>query len=366
VKILHLLKHSVDGNGGVHVAVDLACAQADAGHEVTIASSGGRYDPLLRSRGVEVVAVPRAEGPVVTVGVATALVRLGLRLRPDVVHAHMMSSAVLGFGVAKLVRAPLVTTVHNSFDRHSGLMRLGSVVVAVSEAERALLLSRGYRAGKVVTVLNGASGSPRESLEGVHLGPLARPSVTVLSGMHPRKAVHDVIDAFAEVLPEFPHWHLNLVGDGPDRERLEATVAERGLDGSVRFLGSTLTPRPLLEDSEIFATATLADPCPLTVTEARGAGCAVVGTAVGGIPELLEHGRAGQLVPPSAPSAMALVLRSLMGDPDVLATWRARAREGAAYFTVDRVAEDYLRVYEAARGVAPPDGDAARSRRSDS
>ncbi|WP_405421718.1 glycosyltransferase family 4 protein [Pseudonocardia alni] len=343
---MHLLKHSVNGNGGVHVAVDLACAQAEAGHDVVLASAGGPYDDLLAAHGVRVEFLPRAEGAADTLRGGRLLLAAAQRFRPDVLHAHMMSSAVLGFGVSKIVRAPMVTTVHNSFDRHSVLMRLGRRVVAVSDAERELLISKGFRPAKVVTVLNGPDGSPREAMAGEDLGPLHTPAVMTLSGLHPRKAVGDVITAFARVLPEFPDWHLNIVGWGPQRDELMAQVDAEELGGSVHFLGSTLTPRPLLEQAEIFATGTLADPCPLTVGEARGAGCAIVATAVGGIPELLEGGRAGLLVPPQDPAAMAAAFRELMDDDAVRKDWRDRSLDGAEYFTVARASADYLRVYE--------------------
>ena len=347
VRIMHLLKHSVRGNGHVHVAVDLACRQADEGHTVVFGSAGGTFDDLLTRHGVEVATLPPAEGVQGAARSGAALLALARRTRPDVIHAHMMTSAVLGFGVSKLLRIPMLTTMHNSFEKHSVLMRLGKVVVAVSEAERSLLLSRGYRPSKVVTVLNGADGSPREEEgEAEQLPPLARPCVMTLSGLHRRKAVGDVITAFARLVGEFPDWHLNVVGWGADRERLEALVVDLGLEESVHFLGSALRPRPLLEQADIFATASLADPCPLTVAEARAAGCAVVGTAVGGIPELLGQGEAGQLVPPSDPPAMAAALRRLMVDPEVLADWQSRAREGAEYFRVERMAADYERVYE--------------------
>lgn len=354
MRIMHLLKHGVRGNGHVHVAVDLACAQADAGHQVSFVSSGGSYDSLLRAHNVDVVTIPEPGGFRATSRSGLALLLIARRKRPEIIHAHMMSSAVLGFGVSKIVKSTLITTVHNSFEKHSALMRLGKIVVAVSESERQLLLSRGYRDKKVVTILNGADGSPREDLPFDDIGPLALPCVVVLSGLHRRKAVGDVIAAFAEVASDFPQWHLNIVGWGADRERLAAVVADRGLQRSVHFMGSTLTPRPLLEASDIFATATLADPCPLTVTEARAAGCAIVATAVGGIPELLDHGRAGQLTPASDPPAMAAAFRTLMADKEVLAQWRDRARTGADYFTVRRVAQDYMRVYESvARSTAP-------------
>ena len=342
---MHLLKHGVQGNGHVHVAVDLASSQADAGHQVSFVSSGGYYDQLLTDHGVRVETIPESGGLRGTARAGVSLLRIARAVRPDIMHAHMMSSAVLGYGVSRLIAATLVTTMHNSFDRHSVLMRLGDVIVAVSEAERRLLLSRGYPARKVVTVVNGADGSPREELPGDDIGPLVRPAVMTLCGLHPRKAVGDVISAFAEVHPEFPDWHLNIVGWGPDRARLESLVAERRVGSSVHFLGSTTAPRPLLAAADIFASASLADPCPLAVAEARAAGCAVVGTSVGGVPEVLDHGRAGQLVPPNNPGAMAAAFRTLMADPEVLATWRLRAERGSEYFTVARIARDCDRVY---------------------
>jgi glycosyltransferase involved in cell wall biosynthesis len=346
MRIMHLLKHGARGNGNVHVAVDLACVQADNGHDVAFVSSGGSYDDLLAAHDVQVVTMPESGGVRGTSQSARALLKFTRSFQPDILHAHMMSSAVLGFAISKLVGAPLVTTMHNSFDRHSVLMRLGRVVVAVSEAERHLLLSRGYPSRKVVTVLNGADGSPREALEADDIEPLARPCVVTLSGLHKRKAVGDVIAAFAEVRQEFPDWHLNIIGWGPDLERLEARVDELGMNDSIHFLGSAVAPRPLLEDADIFASASLADPCPLSVAEARAAGCAIVATAVGGVPEVLEHGRAGQLTPTSNPSAMAAAFRTLMTDPETLASWRIRARRGAEYFTVQRMAAEYTHVYE--------------------
>ena len=345
MRIMHLLKHAVRGNGSVHVAADLACAQADAGHEVAFVSARGAYNELLRRHKVEVIDIPEASGWRKTPSSAGALLRVALRYRPDIIHAHMMSSAVVGFVVSKAVRATLVTTMHNSFDRHSILMRLGKVVVAVSEAERQLLLSRGYPSSQVVTVLNGADASPREDLAPDDIGPLTRPCVITLSGLHKRKAVGDVILAFADVASEFPQWHLNIVGWGPEREELEAKVAQLGLGERVHFMGSTLTPRPLLDAADIFATASLADPFQLTVAEARAAGCAIVATAVGGVPEVLEQGQAGLLTPPHDPAAMAAAFRTLMADEQVLRAWQAKAKDGAEYFTVARMAKDYEEVY---------------------
>lgn len=350
MKIMHVLKHAQQGNGHVHVAVDLACAQADAGHHVAMVIAHGSYDDLLEAHGVRVVHVTEPTGKRSAARNTSDLFRLVRRERPDVLHAHMMSSAVAGFVVAKLTKTLLVTTVHNSFDGHSSLMRLGGVVVAVSEAERRHLLQRHFPARKTVTVLNGAVGSPREQLPLDDIGPADVPCVMTLSGLHPRKAVGDVIHAFARVHRDNPNWHLNIVGEGPDQPALESLVDSLGLGMSVRFLGLTRTPRYLLEAADVFVSASLAEPFGLSIAEARAAGCAVVATAVGGVPEVLEQGRAGLLVEPSDRDALVAALGPLLEDPQHLAEWQSRAREGSDRFSVRRMANDYEDVYARALG----------------
>ena len=309
VRIMHLLKHGVQGNGHVHVAVDLACRQAAAGHQVSFVSSGGSYDRLLTDHGVQVATIPESGGLRGTARSGLGLLRLARASRPDVMHAHMMSSAVLGFGVAKLVGA---TAGHHD----AQLLRAALGPDAAGQGRRggqrgrtpAAACRGGTRPRKVVTVVNGADGSPREELPGDGIGPLARPAVMTLSGLHPRKAVGDVIAAFAEVHPQFPDWHLNIVGWGPDRERLESLAAELR-HRSDRFTSSARppAPRPLLVSSR---TSSRPPPWPIPARwpspRPGPPGCAVVATSVGGVPEVLDHGQRRAPGPAvSNPAAMA-------------------------------------------------------------
>jgi glycosyltransferase involved in cell wall biosynthesis len=353
VRIVHVLKHAVRGNGSVHVAVDLACAQADAGHDVWFASARGSYDDLLRAHGVSVTPIPEPTSVREATRSMFALLRLVRREKIEVIHGHMMSSAVIGRVVAQLSGARLVTTMHNSFDGHSWLMRLGAVTAAVSEAERTLLLSRGFSDRRLVTVINGVGGSAREELPIDDIGELQQPSIMTLCGLHHRKGVNDVISAFALISDEYPAWHLNVVGWGAAQAELQQQAEDLGLAERVHFLGSTLTPWPLLASTRIFATGSLADPCPLTVMEARVAGRAIVGTRVGGIPEVLEDGQAGHLVPPQDPEAMAVAFRELVADPATLLRWQELAEDPAGFFTVRRMADDYDLVYQWLLGLVP-------------
>ena len=346
MRIVHLLKHCDQGNGHVHVAVDLACAQAAVGHDVAFVTSGGIYEALLRDHGISLWHIPRLESSVQLPRALVEVTRAARKFKPDIFHAHMMTSAVLGYAVSRGLRKPLVTTMHNSFDRHSGLMRLGDVVVAVSEAERRLLLMRGVPSTKVTTVLNGANGTYREVLKPSSTPVLPSPAIVTLSGLHARKGVVDVIRAFGLVVNDFPEWHLNIVGDGPDRVLLADLIESLKLQASVHLIGSTLYPKGYLEQSQIFASGALAEPFGLAIAEARAAGCAIVATSVGGVPEVLEYGRAGQLTPPSDPEAMAAVFRSLISDPSSRQIWQRRALDGIERLSVEQMQKGYERVYE--------------------
>jgi glycosyltransferase involved in cell wall biosynthesis len=278
------------------------------------------------------------------------IVKLNKIHKFDVMHAHMMSGSLVGFGASVLTGVPLVTTVHNSFDRHSFLMRLGRRVVAVSEAEKALLVRQGYNANRVDVVLNGPNNSPRESFlhNAVDID-IQRPCITTVCGLHRRKGVADLISAFAQASHSFPAWKLYIVGEGPDRQQLEALAHNGGLDGKVCFLGSISSPQPILAKSDIFVLASYADPCSLAVAEARGAGCAIVATAVGGTPELLEFGQAGKLVEAGNPVQLANELQNLMGSHEMLSAFRNASKRGSEFFDVQRVTEAYEPIYKRAR-----------------
>jgi glycosyltransferase involved in cell wall biosynthesis len=174
------------------------------------------------------------------------------------------------------------------------------------------------------------------------------PCITTVCGLNPRKGVADLINAFGEVSRELPLWRLYIVGDGPDRQKLEDLARSLELQDSVSFLGSVLVPRPILEKSDIFVLASYADPCSLAVAEARGAGCAIIATAVGGTPELLDFGRAGKLVEAGNVRQLTAELRNFMTCDDRRESFRHAAKLGSEFFDVERVAADYESIYRKA------------------
>jgi glycosyltransferase involved in cell wall biosynthesis len=351
LRIVHLLNHCKHGHGNAHVAIDLACRQADLGHSVIYASGGGEYESLLTAHGVQLANIEQSlRHPSSAVKALASISSLVKRAKPDVIHAHMMSGTVLAYFITRLQHVALVTTVHNSFDKHSFLMRLGDRVVAVSQAEKAALVARGFDANRVDVVINGPNGAPRETwLPNASSFALDRPNITTVCGIHQRKGVGDLLTAFAKVLRVSPEWILNIVGDGPDRQKMTNLAHELGVADSVRFLGSAPSASPILQQADIFVLASYADPCSLAVAEALYAGLPVVATGVGGTPELLRNGEAGILVPPGNPDELAAALVRLTTSPEERRKWAERAYSGSRDLVIERVTDEYLEVYRSAQ-----------------
>jgi glycosyltransferase involved in cell wall biosynthesis len=116
----------------------------------------------------------------------------------------------------------------------------------------------------------------------------------------------------------------------------------------VRFEGSKADPFPWMRGADIFVLPSHADPAPLVLPEAREAGCAVVATRVDGIPELLEGGEAGVLVPPRDPDALAAALSGLLAEPDAISHWRRRSQYRVDHLRIARVARETLDLYDEA------------------
>jgi len=349
MRILHILNHTNRLNGHVHAAVDISCAQTKLGHTVSIASGGGDFDELLAGHGVESFRLLHKRQPLVLMRSFWRLLSLARNWKPDVIHAHMMTSAVLAWPVCKLLRIPLVTTVHNEFEKSAILMGLGDRVIAVSDAVRDSMEKRGVPASKLRVVLNGTIGSARftgreegtTTLEGI--------AILVVAGLHPRKGLPYLLEAFDIAWKRYPAAKLYIVGEGPhEREYMEKAAAQAS-GGSVTFLGGQNDPFRWMAAADIFVLPSLADPAPLVICEAREAGCAVIGSDAGGIPQLLEHGEAGMIVPARNSEALAEALCSLLADPQVLADWRRKSQTRISFLTVDRVASQTCEIYAGIR-----------------
>jgi glycosyltransferase involved in cell wall biosynthesis len=258
----------------------------------------------------------------------------------------MMSGALVA-GLARVFyRARVVTTVHNAFEPHAALMFLGERVVAVSDRSRARLSRKAYfnRSG-LRAVLNGTVGAVRRDYFPRQAYSLHRPNIVTLCGLHDRKGVQDLLLAFDAARTLCGDAHLYIAGDGPHRGKYEALAATLAAAEKIHFLGEIRDTRALLSEVDVFVLASHAEGLPLVIPEAREAGCAVIATAVDGIPEALDGGTAGKLVRPNCPEDIAAALAEVFATPMALELGKQRALLDRRRWSVQRVAEDYHAIY---------------------
>jgi len=157
---------------------------------------------------------------------------------------------------------------------------------------------------------------------------------TCVAGLRPLKNHRLLLQAFAHAAPLLPDALLLLVGP-PDRldpayaESLKALAQELGLGQRVRFLGSRADVPDILRASDVFVLSSDYEGNPLSVLEAMAAGLPVISTAVGGVPELVQHGATGLLVPAGDARALAEAITQLGRDADQRAAMGQAARQTA-------------------------------------
>jgi glycosyltransferase involved in cell wall biosynthesis len=345
VRIIHFLNHTRQANGHVEIAVDLACAQAQHGHEVAIVSGPGNFDACLRDNGVIFHEIPGTECRLRALTMAYTLGSFARRFRADIVNAHMVSAALIARTVQATSRYRLVTTIHNSFDQQARWMRVGERVIAVSDAVNRDMAARGVPAHKLRTVRNRTIGGKRRPFQPVTRHDLAHPSITTVCGLHPRKGVADLIDAFSTAAREFPDAHLYIVGDGPHAAELRTRADATHCRDRIHWLGYQRDPREVLAASDIFVLASHADPCPLVISEARQMGCAIIATNVDGIPELLSFGEKGLLVPARDPAALSSALCRMLGDANLREHYAAAASMQLEECHIEQMSRETTAVY---------------------
>jgi glycosyltransferase involved in cell wall biosynthesis len=346
--IVHLLPHfASQGNGVVNAVVDVASEQSSAGYRIAcIGHRGGSFVELLESRSVTTHVLEESNlNPLTVIRNFFRLYALLRNLNCQIVHAHTIPSALLAKLLQPLFDYGLVTTVHNGHRLRNYLLGVGDVIICVSLAV-SLRMKRLF-GSRLEVVRNGPLGSPRRPPKG-NFAPalkISRPAIVTMAGLGEHKGIQDLIEGFEIARRSIPGLSLYILGEGPMRSRLEEQVARIKCEDCVHFEGYVEDPREYLAQADVFVLASHREAFGLALAEAREAGCAVVGTDVGGIPEVLEYGRAGMLVPAKDPKRIGQVLTDLFTDQAGLEAWQRRSLDNLSWLHVQRMCKETLDVY---------------------
>lgn len=281
----------------------------------------------------------------------------------ELVHTHLKYADIVGGLAARSLGLPLVSTLHeaawNGPPAEHARQRLAAFVrrrcadrvIAVSTAARASYLATGWDGpGHVEVVRNGIPARPAtESREAVRarLGlPADAPVLAMVSALRPEKGHEVAFEAFARLRSRHPGLHLVVAGDGPRRAELERLAAPVG-DGLV-LAGHWDDVASLMAAVDVLLHPSHAEAFPTSLLEAMHASLPVVATRVGGIPEIVEDGVTGLLVPgPPQPSDIAEAADRLIADPALRRTLGAAASDRfAAGFGADAWMRRTREVYD--------------------
>ncbi|MDO8835672.1 MAG: glycosyltransferase [Vicinamibacterales bacterium] len=299
---------------------------------------------------------------------------LGLRLAAEarrqgagVLHCHQYTPFV--YGSLAGLRSPRLRLVFTEHGRLAGAVPsakrrvVNSVlslraerIVAVSEELRQFMLQEGFPAARVDVIHNGIDPGPEVSPDGraqarglLGLAPHT-PVIGTVARLDTVKRLDILVDALAVVRYELPSAHLVIVGDGPERQRLEGLVDERGLRGGVTLTGARHDARALVPAFDVFANTSDSEGVSLTILEAMAASRPVIATRVGGTPEVLTP-HTGVLVPPGDSRAAAGAVAALLRDPAARQALGDAARQRVVeHFSFARMAQRYLEAYRGVGG----------------
>ncbi len=300
-------------------------------------------------------------------GLVLRLARLLKRRQVDLLHVHSPYAALFGRVAARLARVPAVVyTEHNVLTSyhpatrllHRLTSRLDTCTIAVSQEVQRSVLNGAQRRRKPVQVIYGGvevaaieekagRGEEYRDRLGIPQGHLVVGSVAHL---RPQKGHGYLLEAVRQVLLERPATTFIVIGREKVpgyQQSLEARARELGIGERVRFLGFQPDPLPIVACFNVFALSSLYEGLPLALLEAMALGKPPVVTAVGGVPEVVQDGVNGLLVPPRDPSALAHKLLRLLNDPALRHKLAINARRTVEqHFTIGRMVREVEAVYK--------------------
>ena len=335
----------------------------------------GRYRPILvglERKGdfpgfpAERMMLPQSGAERLAIRLAGRWGQLGRRIaaeRPAIVHAHFGTDGLLALPLADSLGVPLVTTLHGydvalsrprlfgsgrlSWMRYAlerrRLIEQGALFLAVSDAVRDRAVARGFPEARTRTLPLGVDlerfrppDAPREPGLILHVGRLVE-----------KKGTRILLEAMAEVRRAHPRSRLVIVGEGPERTKLERRSAALGLGDAVRFeaalppeaVAEWMQHAALLAAPSVTARDGDSEGLPTVVVEAASAGLPAIGSDHSGIPEAIADGETGFVVPERDAEGLAARITQLLGDEAL------RDRMGAA---ARRLAEER---FDAARQI---------------
>jgi glycosyltransferase involved in cell wall biosynthesis len=379
IRILRVIARLNMGGPAIHVS-NLAAGLASRGYHTTlVAGSLARGEDSMafvaERLGVRVVSVPeiqREVAPVHDVRSVRRLTEILREERPHILHTHTAKAGALARAAALAAGSARPPIVVHTFHGHvlkgyfgpgrtaffkqveRTLARYSDVLVAVSPEVRDELVEHGIAPAEKFTVIR--LGIPLEERLGDETAELdyralfgIPPSAFVIGWVGRMTGVKDteaVLEIQKATRDRGVESVLCMVGDGPDRERLEQVAHDLGIARSTYFVGYQSDIAGYYRLFDAFVLPSVNEGTPVSAIEALASGTPVVATRVGGVPDVVTDGVDGFLVGPRDVDGAAERLAELARDPELRARMGEAGRENARErYSVERLVDDVDRLY---------------------
>jgi len=358
--------------GGGERYLELLCEGLDPSRfrPILICPEPGSFVGRMQVRGVDVRVVHLE--PLLNPFALMRLVRVLSQENVTILQTHGARANFYGRVAGWLADVPVVvSTVHNSIADYEGsrlkrwiysaALRVTlpwvSRIICVSDAiRRDVVRDDPPAAGLAKTVYNGVD---RQLFENVRdrskvrreLGLTDGPLLVTVARLTEQKGHRDLIEALALLRDQWPQLQCVCVGDGELRQPLEALAAARGLSSICRFVGSRDDVMEFYAAADVVVLPSHSEGFPFVILEALAMGKPVVATSVNGVPEVIEHMKTGLLVEARDVAGLAGAIESLLEQPErAMQLGKAGRAVVQAQFTVDRMVEKTVAVFDAALG----------------
>jgi len=278
----------------------------------------------------------------------------------EILHLHMAHATVLGGLVGRwLPGTRVIVSKHYTYEMLESvslkvadriMTNRADAVTAVSRHVETDLLRHGARPDQVRVIPNGIdlADFDRRSLQTSETV-RRRPDellIGCVGSLHARKGHQYVVRAMPEVLARFPAARLVLWGDGSERSNLEQLSQALGVRDCVDFVGFSGNVPAGLRQIDLFIQPSLQEAFGIVILEAMAVAKPVIGTRIGGIPEVIEEGLTGKIVPPRDPEAVAKAICELFEDKQRRTAMGCAGRTRVEReFQISKTVQSYERLY---------------------
>lgn len=353
-----LLMHTLDSYeqyAGVEEVIMTLANEFDKldGVDVAVALNKGRLYDELSAKGIKLYPMP-AKGFIKLPGYLLSLSRTITDFSADIVHSHHRFTT-LAAQLLPFRRYKVIHTLHvEQFTRRWNKF-FGDITTAVSQGTKDHFVTHfGVDPERIHVIHNGIDPLPSD-IKARMIDRSAGDTLAIVVGRLTEQKGHSVLLQAMALLPEEyrSRFRVIFLGSGELRDEIEDTIAELGLAENVTLAGFVEDVYPYILASDFMVLPSRWEGFGLVIVESFLCGKAVIGTNVGGIPEVIEDGVSGFVVPPEDPESLKRQIIDFMDSPKkVEAMGRAGRERVQEYFTIKRMISSYIRLYKDLLGVA--------------